>query len=131
MELQSVLGSTTEAFKTMLKGVTDDMQMCILNCLQCHQVCERMVTHCLTKGGPHASVKHITTLLDCSQICAVSADLMLRESAFHPQFCHVCAEICARCARECEMLNDDSMMQMCIDVCQRCEESCRKMATQH
>ena len=130
MELKSALGSAAEAAKFMLKGVTDEMQMCIMNCLQCHQVCERMIQHCLTKGGAHAAPDHIKTLRDCADICALSADFMLRSSDLHMRTCQVCAEACTKCATECENMNDDEMMQMCIDVCKRCAETCSKMAVQ-
>lgn len=128
MDLQTAYGSVTESFKTMLQGVSDEMQMCILNCLQCHQVCEVTIDHCLRKGGHHADSVHIQILRDCAQICSVSADFMLRGSDLHMRTCDICAEVCIRCAQDCERMNDDSIMQNCIDVCRRCSESCKKMA---
>ncbi len=37
-----------------------------------------------------------------AQMCAVSADFMLRMSQFHGRVCEVCAAICLQCADSCE-----------------------------
>ena len=106
-----------------------EMQECISNCTECHAICVETAAHCLEMGGQHASAEHITTLLDCAQICATSADFMLRGSPLHPQVCGVCAEACERCAADCERLaNGDELMLRCAEICRRCAESCRSMA---
>jgi len=105
------------------------MQECIQNCLDCHRNCLEMVQHCLQRGGKHAEATHIRLLLDCAQICATSADFMLRGSDFHGRVCGACAEICRRCAEDCERFGDDEMMQRCAEICRRCAESCRQMAS--
>jgi hypothetical protein len=109
--------------------MSGEMQQCITNCLDCHAICVQTIGHCLEMGGEHASKGHITTLQDCAQICAASADFMLRSSPFHAQTCGVCAEVCDACAEECErMAQGDAMMQACAESCRRCAESCRRMA---
>ena len=60
-----------------------DMQHCIQECTDCHQVCLRTIQHCLGMGGKHAEQQHIRLMADCAQICAVSADFMLRGSPLH------------------------------------------------
>src|SRR5688500_13948597 len=105
MDLQSRFGSTTQAIKSVLKGLTDEMQMCIFNCTQCHQVCEQMIQHCLKKGGLHAEFRHMGALKDCADICALSADFMLRGSDLHERICSVCADVCLKCAADCERIN--------------------------
>jgi hypothetical protein len=105
------------------------MQECIDNCTRCHAVCVATTIHCLQQGGKHAEASHIRLLVDCAQICATSADFMLRGSDLHGRTCGVCAEVCARCAEECgRMAADDEVMQRCADECRRCAESCRRMA---
>jgi hypothetical protein len=108
--------------------ISQDMRQCIENCTECHNVCVETVDHCLRLGGPHAEADHIRLLLDCAQICATSADFMLRGSDLHPRVCGVCAEACDRCAESCEQLGDDTQMRHCAEVCRRCAESCRRMA---
>jgi hypothetical protein len=75
----------------------------------------------------HAEPTHIRLLQDCAEICAVSADFMLRQSEFHPQTCQICADICEQCALSCEQMNDDDMMQACVDACRTCAKSCGEM----
>src|SRR6476469_6264155 len=98
MDLQSTLGTANQTFRTFFKGMTDDMQMCIQNCLQCSQVCEQMIQHCLGKGGVHSEASHIRLLQDCADICALSAKFMMRKSDLHTRTCSVCAEVCLACA---------------------------------
>ena len=105
------------------------MEQCIQNCQDCHRVCLELVTHCLQLGDKHAEATHIRLLLDCAQVCATSADFMIRGSDMHGYTCGACAEVCARCAEECErMAEGDELMLRCAEVCRRCAESCRRMA---
>ena len=85
-------------------AMSQEMQDCISNCLNCHAVCLETIHHCLQMGGEHASARHIGLLQDCAQICVTSADFMLRMSDYHPQTCGVCATVCEACAKECETM---------------------------
>ena len=108
---------------------SDLMHECINNCTNCHNICMETVMHCLQMGGKHAEAVHIRLLLDCAEICATSANFMLRGSDLHPRTCAVCAEACERCADDCERIGpDDQMMQRCAEMCRRCADSCRRMA---
>lgn len=110
---------------------TQEMQACIENCQDCRAVCLETINHCLEMGGEHASPEHIRLLQDCAQICATSADFMLRSSDYHPQVCGVCADICEACAQSCESLatgDAEAFMKRCADICRQCAESCRRMA---
>lgn len=110
--------------------MNSEMQQCITNCLNCHSVCLQTISHCLQMGGEHASPQHIGLLQDCVQICATSADFMLRMSQFHGDICGVCADVCEACAQDCERLaNGDQMMMSCAKACRRCADSCRRMAS--
>ena len=104
------------------------MEQCIDECLNCHRVCLETVQYCLQQGGKHADPRHITTLLDCAEICQTSANFMLRGSELHGRTCAVCAEVCARCAQSCEEMGDDEQMRACAEACRSCAESCRQMA---
>ena len=105
-----------------------EMRECINNCTACHQICLQTIQHCLSMGGQHAAQGHIRTMADCAQICATSADFMLRASEIHGRVCGVCAEACRRCADDCARLaQGDRMMNECADACRRCAESCVRM----
>ena len=109
-------------------GMSADMQECIRNCAECHDVCLQTIAYCLNKGGKHAEAGHIITLMDCVQACHTSEDFMLRGSTMHAVVCGMCAEACRRCAEDCERMSDDDTMRRCAEVCRRCEDSCRRMA---
>ncbi len=107
-----------------------EMAQCIQNCLDCHRICVETTVHCLQMGGRHAELEHQRTLHDCAQICATSADFMLRMSPFHTRTCGVCAEVCEACAASCEQLaGGDQQMTACAEMCRRCAGSCRRMAS--
>ena len=113
-----------------VQHLTQDMQQCIQNCMDCHSICLATVPHCLGMGGEHASQHHITTLLQCAKICQTSADFMLMHAPLHGHVCAVCAEACMSCAQECsQMANGDQQMLACAEVCRQCAESCQQMAT--
>jgi hypothetical protein len=109
---------------------SQQMQDCINECLTCHSICLETVTHCLQMGGKHAEASHIRLLLDCAEICQTSANFMLRGSELHNRTCSVCAEICARCADECERIGaGDELMMRCAEACRRCAQSCQSMSS--
>ena len=108
--------------------ISAEMEQCIENCTECHNICEQTLAYCLQMGGKHAEVSHIQSLIDCAETCAASANFMLRRSPLHPQVCGVCSQACALCAESCEQFGDDEQMQACAQVCRRCEESCRQMS---
>ena len=108
--------------------ISDQMQECIKECANCHQICLSTSRHCLEKGGRHAEADHVTLLLDCAQVCATSADFMLRGSTLHAETCRACAVVCERCAQDCEKMGDDPMMRQCAETCRRCAKSCQQMA---
>ena len=112
-----------------LHSLSEPIQQCIQNCLDCHQVCLSTVTmYCLPQLGQHTEVDHICLLLDCAEICQTSANFMLHGSEFHTRTCEICAEICDRCATECEQFSNDDQMQTCAKACRHCASSCRQMA---
>ena len=84
-----------------------EMQECIANCTECHTICLATIQNCLQLGGMHAEPDHIRMLQDCAQICATSADFMIRGSPFHSRTCGVCAELCESCAEDCERIMGD------------------------
>ena len=92
-------------------------------------MCTEMVGHCLSVGGDHAELDHISLLLDCAQICMTSAAFMMRVSDLHRELCQVCALTCERCVASCARLaGDDPVMLQCAEICRLCAVSCQQMA---
>jgi hypothetical protein len=104
-----------------------DIQQCIQTCIECHRICTETIVHCLAKGGRHADVGHIRLLADCADICHTSAEFMMRRSDLHTGVCMVCADVCDRCAHDCDGLKDDERMAVCAAICRQCAQSCRDM----
>src|SRR3546814_15273986 len=76
------------------------MNACIDNCTQCHATCLETINYCLSQGGQHAAPEHIGLLATCADICATSADAMLRGPSITPATCGSCAEVCRPCRSE-------------------------------
>jgi hypothetical protein len=106
--------------------MSQEMQQCIDECLNCHRVClQEAMNHCLETGGKHVEPAHFRLMINCAEICQTSANFMLSSSELHKRVCAVCAEVCEACAQSCEQVGD---MQACVEACRRCAESCRRMA---
>ena len=108
--------------------MSEEMQQCIQDCLNCSSICQETLTYCLQQGGRHAEASHIRLLVDCAEIGQTSANFLLRMSDLHSGVCGVCADVCERCATDCEQFRDDAQMMACADACRRCAQSCRTMA---
>lgn len=108
----------------------EDMQRCIQLCQDCHARCIQLIDHCVTVGGRLATPAHLRLLMDCAQLCTVTADFMARASSFHDRTCTLCAELCRRCAESCEQVaGNDQLVKQCAELCRRCAESCDRMAS--
>ena len=108
----------------------EEMQRCIQLCQDCHTSCVQLIEHCLKLGGRHAAPGHIRLLMDCAQMCTVTADFMARGSSFHDRTCTFCAELCLRCAESCEQIaGEDQLVKQCAELCRRCSGSCERMAS--
>lgn len=132
MDLQAAINTTNQYLKNAFKNMTDEMQISIQNCSVCHQVCVQTMVHCIEKGGAHVAPEHLKQLIDCAEICSVSANFMTRNAELYPSVCRICADICESCATSCEQLGgNDDVLESCAEICRRCAESCQKMAVRH
>lgn len=129
----SQMGSPSTGFEFHSKPrapIGSAMEECIQNCLLCYEHCTRLVPHCLSMNGEHASAEHIGLLATCAQICQTSAMFMMYGSDFHRETCRLCAKLCTTCARDCERIaGGDQVMLDCAHQCRVCAESCERMAT--
>ena len=91
-------------------------------------VCTMTVQYCLTQGDEHADVNLIGVLLDCAELCQVSANFMLRGSPHHVVTCVACAELCRACEEACRSISGDERLVHCAEICAACAESCERMA---
>lgn len=103
------------------------MQSCIDICNRCAQTClQTAMNHCLEMGGRHVEPEHFRLMMNCAEICQLSANFMLSSSRFHHLACEACAEICEACAMDCDSIGD---MEECASICHKCADSCKQMAS--
>ena len=92
----------------------------------CHATCHAMaMTHCLETGGEHARPQHLRLMLDCADICALTADALGRKSQFHNRLAQLCAEVCETCEQDCAALGG---MEGCVTACRDCARLCSEVA---
>lgn len=96
----------------------------IQRALECHCACSEAINHCLERGGRLASKPLPLSLIDCAQICQLTADLLLRGSPLRHLMTSICVKACERCAQQCDRLEDDDVLQQCAAACRRCAEAC-------
>ncbi|ALB42226.1 MULTISPECIES: four-helix bundle copper-binding protein [unclassified Anabaena] len=111
----------------MTKSMTNEMQICVNACMECHKMCLETMTYCMTKGGKYMDITMMIMLRDCAEMCMMCTNMMMAGSEFSDRTCMLCAEMCDRCAITCEKMSDDSKMMECAAACRRCAESCRSM----
>ncbi|MBS7455551.1 four-helix bundle copper-binding protein [Coralloluteibacterium stylophorae] len=109
-------------------ATTPSIDSCIAACTACQRICIETVGHCLARGGAYAEPKHVNLLLACADICATSANTMLRDVELHTATCAACAQLCGACASACEGMDDDEAMPRCAEACRRCESECAAMS---
>ena len=105
-----------------------DMRDCIAACTESAQACNSLISYCLQSEGRHAEAAHVSVVMDCAEICQITASFLGRSSSLRPELTELCALACDRCAESCEESRDDQAMAECARRCRRCAELCRAIA---
>jgi NAD-dependent dihydropyrimidine dehydrogenase PreA subunit len=102
---------------------------CCDACGECAQACNKAfhISVELASAGKPRYARMAQTVADCAAFCALSAQMISRNSVLMTLSCQACADACQRCGQECETFDTDLDMKICLDACKRCEESCRNM----
>ncbi len=101
---------------------------CINLCWECRTTClDTLTNYCLFVGGDHAGPSHVIIMMDCIDMCQLTADFMKRNSYMHTEVCSVCADVCEACAASCERIKD-AKLQRCAEICRLCARSCREVS---
>ena len=102
-------------------------QTCIDECNRCAQACYECFEACINEPDLTARRNCVKTLIECAQMCQMSAGLMSMNGQFSKDHCNICAISCEKCAQECSMFKDDHC-QRCAQECRKCADECRKMS---
>lgn len=94
-------------------------------CQACQSSCLENVTHCLAVGGTHLESELVQVLLDTAELTGLAARLLARNSDAFDGICGVCADLCERCALDCDGFVD-AELALCADACRACADACRQ-----
>lgn len=107
------------------KAMSKEENELLATLAQCHETCTKGLIHSLNEGGDFVRKDHIVWLLDCSEICKVSTNFLLRDSDYSGDILNLCSYICEDCAESCETFFDDAHMKNCAEICRKCSDKCR------
>jgi hypothetical protein len=105
---------------------------CIEECYACAAACTSCADACLGEEAVQELVRCIRLDLDCADVCAATARVVTRQTAFEPGLARAaveaCASACRACAEECEAhAEHHEHCRVCAEACRRCEQACRDL----
>lgn len=119
--------SQSQAGQSQQMGsASSSMLTCMQACQQCHEACRKAAFGLSPAAAQDLAADDVRLLMECAELCQLSANWQLAGSQYCRQICAVCAEVCRQCQDRC---NDNEGMQECAAACQRCAESCAAMSS--
>lgn len=91
----------------------------IQNLMQCIAVCTACAHKCVQEGHKKTAV----ICHECAEVCDLALKLKCTGSEFSDQVLDLCADVCKKCAAECQKMQVQHCKE-CGDVCNTCSESC-------
>jgi len=120
-----------ETFKEQnqqINRLSINLEEAIRNSFECLKATTLCLQHCLSIGGKHGHIKHITLLKECAEICEITASFMMESSSFSDEVGGICARVCDFCSDSCYELDPhDQIILACMTACKNCADSCRNM----
>ncbi len=94
------------------------LYFCAGQCTHCYDAChldkENNMEHCMVNSQ------------DCSDICRLTGQLLERNSPNVDIFLKLSAQMCERCASECDKYTSMSHCEKCAEACRKCVEMCHE-----
>lgn len=109
------------SLRPQIANIHDTIELC----LRCHQEGTEAFQYCLQHGGDHADPHHLKVMQSCIEISYVCARFMMLQSPYQHMMCEICSQICLACAKACEELHDDALVDH-IHVALQCADACRR-----
>jgi hypothetical protein len=106
-----------------------EMAKCITACVECINQCGSCFVHCtnLVASGKKEHVPTLKSCIDCGDLCAIAAKIMVRDGALVGPACEGCIKGCDACAAACEKYPTDDHMKACAKACRDCSRACHEM----
>jgi hypothetical protein len=79
-------------------------------CNTCRASCLEIVGYSIRMQGYYAEVGHVRLLEDCARICETMVDFVLRGSELSGALRTLCADVCRRCAQDCDRFDYDQRL---------------------
>lgn len=99
------------------------MQAFVAACNLCHQRCLQAAVNYKTGEKP-IEIEHFRLMMNCAEICQMSANFQLSNPDFHRYLYGICADVCEMSATSCEQIGG---MNECVTACRDCAASCQQM----
>ena len=98
----------------------------------CSQACTACADACLSEEHVAALVKCIRTDLDCADICATTARVLSRHTAYDAGITkaqlEACVQACRSCADECAQHAEmHEHCRVCAEACRACQQACEAL----
>lgn len=111
----------------LLKTDVVSLQACIKACITCAQACNKCFKACLEKDNINELKEALSILVDCAEICYVTAVYMSKDNTFSEELSRSCAELCEKCASICERY-EDLQCQASVEACRQCAIECKVLS---
>lgn len=96
--------------------------------IACEEACRSCAEACLSEKDIDMLRTCIRIDLECAEICALTARLVLTGSRFSGSAFGLCAGACEACSQECAEHSLMDHCRKCSEACRICAEACRAMA---
>jgi triphosphoribosyl-dephospho-CoA synthetase len=111
----------------LFRSDVTSIQSCINTCIKCAQACNKCFKACLEKDNVNEMKEALSLLVDCAEICYVTAVYMSKDNTFSEELCSSCAALCEKCAKICESY-EDLHCQASVEACRLCAIECQKIS---
>ena len=104
--------------------------------LECVRACQEAISAsqiCIDacrEDNPQAMARCIALALDCSDLCALTANAIARKSEHLDAICALCAQACLACNEECQR-HANIHCQRCAEASYYCAEACHHIMQSH
>jgi hypothetical protein len=92
----------------------------LLKCATASQIC---AASCLDERDVTPMAHCIELDQDCSEICFMTAKLLIRDSEYAYEFLAICEKVCRHCAEVCSK-HEHQHCKKCAEECIRCADDC-------
>lgn len=110
-----------------INNVFHSVEACIEACMSCAQTCNKCFKACLEKDNINEMKEALCILVDCAELCYVTAACLSQDDMYYHDLCASCAELCEKCAEVCREY-EDLHCKSCVDAAILCAELCRKLS---